>query len=180
MSLVIRNSLSMLVLSLCASAQLAAQDPAPCRCAPGQAELEANKQLLLDFFNFAGSRQERAARFLDENYIQHNPRLLRVDEITGAAGRESWLRGFEEAERRGIQLVDLGGIRLRDPIILMAEGDLVTAIYRGELADPDDPSRTYEAFAFETVRIKDGKFTEHWDQVTLSPGWMTGNIGTRE
>jgi predicted SnoaL-like aldol condensation-catalyzing enzyme len=43
---------------------------------------------------------------------------------------------------------------------------------KGVLNDPDDPSCTYEAFAFETVRVKDGKFTEHWDQVTLAPGWL--------
>ena len=59
------------------------------------------------------------------------------------------------------------------------------AIRRGKLAhDPKIDSfliqvrsklhetRTYEAFAFETVRIRDGKFAEHWDQVTLAEGWM--------
>ena len=108
------------------------------------------------------------------DYIQHNPRFLRVDEVTGATGRQAWVEAFSEAQRRGIALVDLGGISLADePVILMAECDLVTAIYRGEIADPDDPSRTYEAFAFETVRIRDGKFAEHWDQVTLESGWMT-------
>ena len=109
---------------------------------------------------------------MNDDYIQHNPRLLRVDEITGATGRQSWLQGFQESQRRGIQLVDLGGIQLDNPIILMAEWDLVTAIYKGVLDDPDNLGRTYEAFAFETVRIRDGKFAEHWDQVTLDPGWM--------
>jgi predicted SnoaL-like aldol condensation-catalyzing enzyme len=33
--------------------------------------------------------------------------------------------------------------------------------------------KTYEAFTFETFRIKDGKFTEHWDGVQLAPGWRT-------
>jgi predicted SnoaL-like aldol condensation-catalyzing enzyme len=166
------------MLGLAAFGSASAQDPTPCACNPSQAQLEANKQLLLDFFAYRGPRDERAERFLDEDYIQHNPRLLRVDEITGASGRASWVEGFREAERRGIRLVDLGGIALRDPIILMAEGDLVTAIYRGVLPDPDDPDRTYEAFAFETVRIKDGKFTEHWDQVTLAPGWMEGTAAS--
>lgn len=149
-----------------------AQAPEPGSCVTDQAELEANKQLLLDFFAYTGPRAERAARFMTDDYIQHNPRLLRVDEITGASGRNSWLRGFEESQRRGIQLVDLGGIQLSNPIILMAECDLVTGIYEGTLQDPDHSERTYQAFAFETVRIRDGKFAEHWDQVTLSPGWM--------
>jgi predicted SnoaL-like aldol condensation-catalyzing enzyme len=55
----------------------------------------------------------------------------------------------------------------------MAEGDLVTAIYRGEMPDPTEPGRTQEIFAFETMRIRDGKFVEHWDQVGLAPGWMS-------
>jgi predicted SnoaL-like aldol condensation-catalyzing enzyme len=137
-------------------------------------QLEANKKLLLDFFASQEPRAARAERFMAEDYIQHNPRALRMDEITGARGRQAWVRAFEEAESRGARLVDLGGIALRDPVLVMAEGDLVTAIYRGTLPDPDDESRTYEAFAFETVRIKDGKFVEHWDQVTLAAGWMDG------
>lgn len=160
------------VLAVSLSTYANAQSPEPGSCDTTQEQLSANKKLLLDFFASNASREERAERFLAEDYIQHNPRLLRVDEITGAAGRESWIRGFQEAERRGIRLVDLGGIRLTNPIIVMAECDLVTAIYKGVLEDPDDPERTYEAFAFETVRIRDGKFAEHWDQVTLEAGWM--------
>jgi predicted SnoaL-like aldol condensation-catalyzing enzyme len=145
-------------------------------CTPvPQSTLDANKQLLIDFFN-SGTlpREERSRRFQAENYVQHNPRALRMDELTGATGRQAWVKAFDEAARRRAALVDLGGIALRDPIIVMAECDLVTAIYKGVLKDPDDPTRTYEAFAFETVRVKDGKFTEHWDQVTLAPGWMKG------
>jgi predicted SnoaL-like aldol condensation-catalyzing enzyme len=141
-----------------------------------QQQLDANKQLLLDFFNApAGlTREQRSARIQSEDYIQHNPRFLRMDAITGATGRQAWVKAGDEANRRGITLVDLGGIRLRDPVILMAECDLVTAIYRGVLPDPDDKSKTYEAFAFEVFRVKDGKVTEHWDQVQLSAGWMNG------
>lgn len=155
------------ILAAAVSAQ-AQTAPAP----PTQSQLEANKKLLLDFFASQGTREERSRRFQADDYIQHNPRALRMDEITGAKGRQAWIAAFAEAEKRGIRLVELGGIQLRDPVIIMAEGDLVTAIYKGTLPDPDDPTRTYEAFAFETVRVKDGKFVEHWDQVTLSPGWM--------
>jgi predicted SnoaL-like aldol condensation-catalyzing enzyme len=154
-------------------------------CAPvPQATLDANKQLLIEFFESGRSmtREERSRRFQADDYIQHNPRALRIDEFTGAKGREAWVKAFDEAARRKaarrkVALVDLGGIALRDPIIVMAECDLVTAIYKGVLKDPDDPSRTYEAFAFETVRVKDGKFTEHWDQVTLAPGWLRSADG---
>ena len=119
---------------------------APTNAEPTNAEQsESNKQILLDFFAFeGGTRQERAELFMTEDYIQHNPRFLRMDEITGARGREAWLRAGEEGRNRGIQLVDLGGIRLRDPVLVMADGDLVTAIYKGSLPDPDDETRTYE------------------------------------
>ena len=89
-----------------------------------------------------------------------SPRALRIDEFTGAKGRDAWVKAFDEAARRKVALVDLGGIALRDPIIVMAECDLVTAIYKGVLKDPDDPNRSYEAFAFETVRVKDGKIDQ--------------------
>src|SRR4029450_2713841 len=107
-----------------------------------------------------------------QDYLQPRPRARRLDEIPRPKGRSPWVAAFEEAEKRGIRLVELGGIQLRNPVIIMAEGDLVTAVYKGTLPDPDDKARPYEAFSFETVRIKDGKFVEHWDQVTLAPGWM--------
>lgn len=144
-----------------------AQAPAP----PGTPA--ANKQLVIDFFAFQGGRQERVERFMAEDYVQHNPRFLKMDTFTGARGRQAWVAAGPEAQRRGnLQLVALGGIPLRDPIILMAEGDLGHAVYRGLLPDPDRPGERYEAFAFEAFRFRDGRFTEHWDQVKLAKGWM--------
>ncbi|MDC1437236.1 nuclear transport factor 2 family protein [Gammaproteobacteria bacterium] len=141
--------------------------------AQNQSEQDINKQLLLDFFAFEGSGIDRMEQYMAEDYVQHNPRFLAMDKFTGATGNRAWLEARIEAqERGGIPLVDLGGIRLSNPIIVMAEDDLVTAIYKGDLADPDNPGETYEAFAFETFRVRDGKFTEHWDQVTLKEGWM--------
>jgi predicted SnoaL-like aldol condensation-catalyzing enzyme len=54
----------------------------------------------------------------------------------------------------------------------MAEGDLVVLVYKGALPDPGAPSTSYEAFAFEAYRVRTGLLAEHWDQVTLTPGWM--------
>jgi len=166
----------LILVTLSAAPGEAQQIPEP-KCDPvPQSQLDANKQLLLDFFDSGNlSFEERSKRFQVENYIQHNPRFLRIDEVTGAKGRHAWVAAQEETRKRGIRGVELNGIPLKNPpVIIMAECDLVTAIYRGVLKDPDDPSRTYEAFAFETVRVKDGKFTEHWDQVTLASGWMKG------
>jgi predicted SnoaL-like aldol condensation-catalyzing enzyme len=145
---------------------MAAQTP------PDAAQLEHNKQLLIDFFNFQGDPAVRAARFFAEDYIQHNPRFLAMNEATHASGRDAWVKAGNAAQGH-TNLIANGGVPLRDPILVMAEGDLVTAVYKGVLPDPDDKSKTYEAFTFETVRVKNGKFTEHWDGVQLSPGWRT-------
>lgn len=168
-----RSKVGAVFVSLLLATILRPASAEPTACAASRAELEQNKQLVRDFFAFTGPPEARAERFLTEDYIQHNPRLLRMDETTGASGRDAWVKGFHEATRRRIQLVDLGGIRLLQPELLMAECDLVTAIYKGVLNDPDRPGRSYEAFAFETFRIRDGKLAEHWDQVTLKAGWMT-------
>lgn len=154
----------LVLISLFTYQNLSAQD---------QSEQAINKQLLLDFFAFQGTDIERMEQYMAEDYVQHNPRFLAMDKFTGASGNRAWVEARIEArERGGIPLVDLGGIRLSNPIIVMAEDDLVTAIYKGDLPDPDNPGETYEAFAFETFRVSNGKFTEHWDQVTLKEGWM--------
>jgi predicted SnoaL-like aldol condensation-catalyzing enzyme len=46
--------------------------------------------------------------------------------------------------------------------------------------DPEDPARTYEAFAFELFRIENGKLAEHWDGVKwdgvkLVKGWQAAS-----
>lgn len=152
------------------AAFVAALAAAPAPQVPG---LTPNEQLIIDFFAFTGTREERAARFMTPDYIQHNPRFLRMDEITGAKGNEAWVKAGEEATRRRVQLVALPGIALRNPIIVMNEGDMAFAVYRGTRPDPANPAATYDVFAFESFRIRDGKFSEHWDQVRLAPGWMT-------
>jgi predicted SnoaL-like aldol condensation-catalyzing enzyme len=134
---------------------------------------QADKQIIDDFF-MAGqagmSREARAAKFQADGYIQHNPRFLKMDETTGQRGRAAWIAAGPEGQKRGVRLVDQG-IPLRNPVILMAEGDLVHAVYRGRILDPARPGESYEAFAFETVRVKGGQFTEHWDGVRLTADW---------
>lgn len=118
----------------------------------GATEAERNKQLLLDFFNFQGDPAVRAKQFFADDYIQHNPRFLRMNEVTHASGREAWLKAGQAAQGHA-NLVVNGGIPLQNPVIVMAEGDLVTAIFKVTLPDPDDKSKTYDAFTFETVRV---------------------------
>ncbi len=165
----IRSCLTGLALGCLATAVVVA---APPQAPAGGTPAESPKQSIIRFFGFQGTREERSVATQNDDYVQHNPRFLRMDDITGAKGRRAWVAASEEGQRRNIVLVALNGIRLANPIILIGEGDLVHAVYRGNVADPKTPGQTYEAFAFETFRMRDGKFSEHWDQVRLEPGWM--------
>jgi len=160
-----RVALAASFVTVFAAAAVSTQAPAP---AGGT---EANKQLVRDFFSFTGSREDRAARFMTDDYVQHNPRFLRMDQFTNAHGRDAWVSAQAEGTRRGIRLTE-AGIPLRQPALIVSEGDAVIAIYKGALPDPDDPSKTYDAFGFEAFRVRDGKFIEHWDQVRLTQKWM--------
>lgn len=133
------------------------------------ARLEANKQVLMRFFALGGDLEARK-KMLTDDYVQHNPRLIA---LTGPIGPQAWFDALNMARGR-IRVTD-PDFNLRSPtVILMAEGDLVTAIYKAVLPDPDDPSKTYEAFNFESVRIRDGKLVEHWDGLKLEKGWKAG------
>jgi predicted SnoaL-like aldol condensation-catalyzing enzyme len=140
--------------------------------APSSAStLEANKKLLLEFFRLGANREARM-KMLAADYIQHNPRFLEMDKMTGKTGREAW--GAAQSAAAGHARLTDTDFSLRSlPVILMAEGDYVIGIYKATLPDPDDTSRTYEAFNFEAVRFKDGLLAEHWDAVKFAPGWRT-------
>lgn len=169
----LRHGIAVLIVALLVTSNgLRAQRGSP----PSGAPARTNKQLIVEFFAFQGSRQTRAETYQAVDYVQHNPRFLRMDEFTGARGREAWIAAGTEAAKRSVRLVDVP-IPLRNPIILLEEGDLAHAVYRGVRPDPDNAGQTYEAFAFEAFRIRNGQFTEHWDQVVLSKGWMAVTEG---
>ena len=146
------------------SSQLLAQEPQT-----EAARLEANKQVLLRFLSLGSDFQARRAMLTDD-YVQHNPQFLALAGSGGDAWLEAGRIAFVEAQGQ-INLTDSDFSLQGEPVILMAEGDLVTAIFKAELPDPDDPSKIYEAFNFETVRIRDGKLAEHWDGIKLESGW---------
>ena len=139
------------------------------------AQLEANKKLAEDFFK-AGVLQhpdELADKFLAPEYVQHNPRFVKFDEDHHLSGRE----GFVQAITSGI----LAPPRrpdgsapppppARTEAFAIAEGDLVTIVWKQTLPQPGDGSKTYEAFTFDAFRVKNGKFVEHWDGAMLPPG----------
>jgi predicted SnoaL-like aldol condensation-catalyzing enzyme len=132
---------------------------------------EANKKALLEFFRLGANREARM-KMLATDYIQHNPRFLEIDKITGKTGREAW-GAAQPAAAGHARLTDTDFSLRSVPVILMAEGDDVIGVFKATLKDPDNPARNYEAFNFEAVRFKNGLLAEHWDAVKLTPGWRT-------
>ncbi len=57
------------------------------------------------------------------------------------------------------------------PVAVLAEGDLVAVVLKAVLPDPDDPSKTYEAFSFEMFLVIEGKIAHYWDGVKLTKNW---------
>jgi predicted SnoaL-like aldol condensation-catalyzing enzyme len=49
------------------------------------------------------------------------------------------------------------------PAYIVAEGELVTFIFKQNRTDSKDKAKTCEAFTYDMFRIKNGKIVEHWD-----------------
>ena len=118
-------------------------------------DLERNKKVVLDFYRhvFEAQNPAAAADFLTEDYIQHNPRV--------ATGRAAFVEFFSKIWKTPKPVE----ATLRDPpAILMAEGDLVTLVFKRMKPEPADATKQYESFWFDTFSVNAaGKIVEHWD-----------------
>ena len=135
--------------------------PSPfCTATPTQ--LAANKKLLIDFYSTSGAAK---AAMIADDYVQHDPAFLKREEASGMSSRD----GIVAAIMDNSQPAPSGGRQPdgRELVIVMAECDLVTGVVKRIKPDPQTPGRTFELFTFDTFRVRDGKFTEHWDGVSL-------------
>ena len=120
--------------------------------------IEANKKIVFDFYRNVWEPKDDQAlmKWLPDSYVEHNPMF--------PAGRAD-LASLLKTRRTGPppKVAD----KLSDPPeLIVAEGDLVTWIFKRSSKDPKDSSKTYDSFWFDTFRIKDGKIVEHWDGAT--------------
>ena len=116
--------------------------------------LAANKKLVFDFWRtvLQAHHVERAAEFLAEEYVQHNPNV--------ATGRAAFVEFFGQFPREPVKpLID-------DLVSIVAERDLVMLAFRRELPDLENEGQTYTTTWFDLFRVTDGKIVEHWDYGT--------------
>ena len=118
------------------------------------AELAANKKLVFDFWRevLQARHVDRAAQYLAESYIQHNPNV--------ATGRAAFVEFFGRSPPQPIKET------IDDLVRIVAEGDVVVLAFRRELPDLAREGQTYTTTWFDMFRIADGKIVEHWDYGT--------------
>lgn len=102
----------------------------------------------------------KAASYLADGYIQHNPR--------GPSGKKAWIELFTRLWG-GPAPDSVTPAHRETPVITVTQGDLVTLIFKRLKPEPTDPARTYESFWFDTYRVTDGLVTEHWDPEVKPP-----------
>ena len=160
--------------------------PAP-GCTATPAQLEANKKVAMEFFRPGISGADRVA-LADPSYKQHNPAFVK-----GAA--EAKLGDYDYFKSRFGGPPRGGGPGAGAPAgrgaaegpqppagnpleIVMAECDLVTIIHKNYRQDPTAPAGTFfEAFTFDTFRVRNGKLVEHWDSAVINPPAAPGGRG---
>ncbi len=139
------------------------------------ARLEENKRIASEFFRPGITAEERLA-LLHPDYIQHNPVFKKFADENGLSYYDGFAQMF--GARGGGPGRGGGGGDADAPqpppgnnlYMVLAEDDLVFIMRQSFRQDPnEEPGTFYEAFAWDTFRIRDGLLYEHWDGATIQP-----------
>ncbi|GEM_PF-1292544 len=137
-------------------------------CSATPAQLEANRKVVMSFFLTSGA--ERVA-LADPSYKQHNPAFKK-------RGLEDKVTDYEEFKKTFMKAAAPPPPPATGPQppqgnpfeVVTAECDIVTVVRKTYRQDPTAaPGTFYEAFTFDTFRVKNGKLVEHWDAATIAP-----------
>lgn len=153
----------------------AEEAPMPHGCSTTPAELQAEKKVVLNFYQPGITLRELIA-LIDPSYIQHNPLVLK-------SAAEKHISDYDEfkllftrmaasGNPGGVDILDgpaRRGGRAPQVVIVTAECHLVTAIVSNTRPDPTAvPGTTYQQFSFDTFRVRAGKLVEHWDDEVIT------------
>jgi predicted SnoaL-like aldol condensation-catalyzing enzyme len=155
---------------LAAASALAQVQAAPTPgCTATPAQLDANRKAAIAFYRRGITADERLV-LLDPSYIQHNPRFKKYAVDNKVSDIEAFKALMGQGGGGGGAPGDAAPPQ-GDPLaIVTAECDLVTIVHKNFRQDPTAPPGTwFEAYTFDTFRVKNGKLTEHWDSAVIAP-----------
>jgi predicted SnoaL-like aldol condensation-catalyzing enzyme len=141
-------------------------------CTATPAQLEANKKVAMEFFRTTG---EARVALADPSYKQHNPAFKKRAEDNKVSDYEEFKNAFLAQAGRG-QGAGRGAAAGPTPPqgnpfeVVTAECDIVTIVHKVFRQDPTaEAGKFYEAFTFDTFRVRNGKLVEHWDGAVINP-----------
>jgi predicted SnoaL-like aldol condensation-catalyzing enzyme len=164
----------LLIAAAPAAAQGVQANPEP-GCSVSAEQLAANKVAALAFFTTAGD--ERVA-LIGEDYIQHNPAFVKGARAAGMSDYDYFVSRFGGPARGGGGGGGGGRGQAAGPQpppgngleVVTAECDIVTVIHMNWRQDPTEPAGTFfQAYTFDSFRVRDGKLVEHWDAAVINP-----------
>jgi predicted SnoaL-like aldol condensation-catalyzing enzyme len=131
----------------------------------------------MQFFRATGDDRVALA---DSSYKQHNPAFKKRAEDNKVSDYDEFKNSFSSAALAARQGGPGGGAG-RGPAagpqpppgnpfeIVVSECDIVTVIHKNNRPDPTAPGKFFEAFTFDTFRVRNGKLVEHWDTAVINP-----------
>ena len=119
-----------------------------------------NKKIITDFYRvvFEPRNVDLLDQYIARDFVEHNPAV----ESGKSGGDRAALAAFIKTLPKPAS-DDIGSEMKSPPAYVVAEGDMVTFIFKQQIPDPKDKNKTYERFSFDMFRIKNGKIIEHWD-----------------
>lgn len=114
-----------------------------------------NKKIVTDFYRlvFEPRNADLIEQYVGPDFIEHNPRI--------EGGRDGLVKFLKTLPAPASD--DIGQEMKTPPAFIVAEGDLVTFVFKQKATDPKDKAKTYDRFTFDMFRIRNGKIAEHWD-----------------
>ncbi len=114
-----------------------------------------NKKIVTDFYRlvFEPRNADLIEQYVAPDFVEHNPLI--------EGGRDGLVKFLKMLPPPASD--DIGPDMKNPPAHIVAEGDLVTFVFRQKTPDPKDKTKTYDRFTFDMFRLKNGKIVEHWD-----------------